>query len=62
MDYYLTGQDGWVEFEHDGRRRELAEFRSREVSATDGLDVQLTIDLAIQHIVEDRDKENCRKV
>ncbi len=60
FEYYLRGQDGWIETERDGRRRELAQFRSREVSPTDGLNVELTIDLIIQemahreiaHIVE----------
>jgi cell division protein FtsI/penicillin-binding protein 2 len=51
MDFYLRGQDGWVESERDGRRQELAQFRSREVAPTDGLHVQLTIDMVVQHIV-----------
>lgn len=52
MDFYLRGQDGWVESERDGRRQELVQFRSREVAPTDGLHVQLTIDTVIQHMVE----------
>ena len=51
-DFYLRGQDGWRESEKDGRQRELAQFRTREVPATDGYSVVLTIDSAIQHIVE----------
>src|SRR5690606_32585455 len=35
-DFYLRGQDGWRESERDGLRRELAQFRSREVPAIDG--------------------------
>ncbi len=53
MQFYLQGQDGWREFEHDGRRREMAQFKKREVSPTDGMGVQLTLDLVIQHIVEE---------
>jgi len=52
FDFYLRGQDGWRETERDGRRRELAQFRDREVGSTNGLDVQLTIDQNVQHIVE----------
>ena len=52
FDYYLRGQDGWRETERDGRRRELAQFREREVDPTDGLNVALSIDLMVQHIVE----------
>ena len=52
FDYYLRGQDGWRETERDGRRRELAQFRVREVDATDGLNVALSIDQVVQDIVE----------
>lgn len=51
-DFYLRGQDGWRESEKDGLRRELAQFRNREVSATAGYSVRLSIDAAVQHIVE----------
>ena len=53
FDLYLTGEDGWIESEKDGTRRELAQFRSREVPARDGHDVVLTIDSVVQHIIED---------
>jgi cell division protein FtsI (penicillin-binding protein 3) len=49
---YLKGQDGWIESEKDGARRELAQFRTREVPAQDGNDVVLTIDSVVQHIIE----------
>lgn len=52
FDYYLRGQDGWRETERDGRRREMAQFREREVEPTDGLSVELSIDQMVQHIVE----------
>jgi cell division protein FtsI/penicillin-binding protein 2 len=53
LDLYLRGQDGWIESEKDGARRELAQFRSREVSVADGNDVVLTIDSVVQHIIEE---------
>jgi cell division protein FtsI/penicillin-binding protein 2 len=53
LDLYLKGQDGWIESEKDGARRELAQFRSREVPVQDGNDVVLTIDSVVQHIIED---------
>jgi cell division protein FtsI/penicillin-binding protein 2 len=52
-DFYLRGQAGWVESEKDGRRQELAQFRSREVPASDGYTVKLSIDATVQHIVEE---------
>ena len=52
MDFYLRGQDGWRESERDGHHRELAQFRSREIAAADGLDVVLTLDSFVQTIAE----------
>jgi cell division protein FtsI/penicillin-binding protein 2 len=52
LDLYLKGQDGWIESEKDGARRELAQFRTREVEPIDGHDVVLTIDSVIQNIIE----------
>lgn len=51
-DFYLRGQDGWRETEKDGRRRELAQFRSREVPRADGYTVKLSLDINVQDIVE----------
>lgn len=52
LDIYLKGEDGWIESEKDGARRELAQFRSREVPVQDGNDVVLTIDSVVQHMIE----------
>lgn len=49
---YLRGQDGWRETEKDGRRRELAQFRTREVPRADGYSVKLSIDCNVQDIIE----------
>jgi cell division protein FtsI (penicillin-binding protein 3) len=51
-DFYLSGQDGWRESEKDGLRREMAQFRSREIAANDGYDVVLSIDSVVQHLIE----------
>jgi cell division protein FtsI/penicillin-binding protein 2 len=51
-DFWLRGQNGWRESEKDGHQRELAQFRSREVPATDGYHVVLSLDSAIQRILE----------
>ncbi len=51
-DYYLRGQSGWRETERDGRRRELLQFRTREIPPVDGLNVELSIDRMIQDIIE----------
>lgn len=52
-DFYLRGQNGWRESEKDGLRRELAQFRTREVPAADGFSVTLSIDSFVQHMVEE---------
>jgi cell division protein FtsI/penicillin-binding protein 2 len=52
-DFYLHGRDGWREGERDGLRRELAQFRTRDVPASDGFSVRLSIDSAIQHMAEE---------
>ncbi|MGE9290627.1 MAG: peptidoglycan D,D-transpeptidase FtsI family protein, partial [Puniceicoccales bacterium] len=52
MNFYLEGQDGWRESEKDGRRRELAQFRWREVAPRPGLGVEISIDLVLQTKVE----------
>jgi cell division protein FtsI (penicillin-binding protein 3) len=52
-DRYLRGHDGWIESEKDGHRQELAQFRSREVAPSDGWEVALSLDTAVQHIVEE---------
>ena len=52
FDFYLRPQHGWRETERDGRRSEVAHLREREVNSTDGLNVELTLDLMIQHVVE----------
>ena len=52
MDFFLRGRNGWRESERDGRRQELAQFRTREVPAEDGYDVVLSLDTYVQHLVE----------
>lgn len=52
LDFYLRGQNGWLESERDGLRHELAQFRSREVAPADGYDAVLSIDTVVQHMVE----------
>jgi cell division protein FtsI (penicillin-binding protein 3)/stage V sporulation protein D (sporulation-specific penicillin-binding protein) len=52
MDFFLRGRNGWRESERDGRRQELAQFRTREVPPVDGYDVVLSLDTYVQHVVE----------
>jgi cell division protein FtsI (penicillin-binding protein 3) len=52
-DFYLRGENGWLESERDGRSRELAQFRTREAPASDGFTVALSIDATIQRMAED---------
>jgi cell division protein FtsI/penicillin-binding protein 2 len=48
----LSGVAGWRVTETDKERREIVSLRDEDVSARDGLSVVLTIDSAVQHIVE----------
>lgn len=52
-DFYLRGQNGWRESERDGKRQELAQFRTRDVAPVDGYQVVLSLDAAVQHMVEE---------
>jgi cell division protein FtsI/penicillin-binding protein 2 len=52
MQQPLSGVAGWRVTETDRAQRELVEWRDEDVHARDGLNVVLTIDSAVQHIVE----------
>ena len=51
-DFYLRAQNGWRVGERDGRNRELAQFRTRQVPKVDGFNVTLSLDLIVQDIIE----------
>lgn len=48
----LSGAAGWRVTQTDRQKRELVALRDENVQARDGLNVVLTLDAAIQHIVE----------
>ena len=50
--FFLRGQNGWVETEKDGLRHELAQFRTREVPAANGYSIVLSLDSEVQHMAE----------
>jgi cell division protein FtsI/penicillin-binding protein 2 len=52
MDEYLHGQDGFRFIEHDRTGQEIVLYRGQERAPRDGYQVQLTIDLNLQNIVE----------
>jgi cell division protein FtsI/penicillin-binding protein 2 len=52
MNKQLGGVAGWRVTETDRAQRELVALRDEDVLARDGLNVVLTIDSAVQHIVE----------
>jgi cell division protein FtsI/penicillin-binding protein 2 len=52
FDSTLSGASGWRVTGVDSRKNELIQFRDQDVGARNGLNIQLTIDSAIQHIVE----------
>lgn len=53
LDFFLKGQDGWILSEKDGCRQELLQYRLHDVPESPGYDVQLTIDVQIQKLVQD---------
>ena len=52
MQKQLSGVAGWRVTETDKAQQEMVAWRDEDVSAHDGMDVVLTIDSAVQHIVE----------
>ena len=52
MEDYLHGQDGYRFIEHNRAGQEIVTYRGQERAPRDGYRVQLTIDLNLQHIVE----------
>jgi cell division protein FtsI/penicillin-binding protein 2 len=52
MDDFLKGTDGYRYLEEDRKGHELVQYRGMESDAKDGCDVKLTIDLALQNIIE----------
>ncbi len=57
MDFYLSGQKGWLETEYDGKRQEMVQFRKRQVDPVDGFHVFLTLDLMVQHVIDEELKK-----
>jgi cell division protein FtsI (penicillin-binding protein 3) len=53
LNFYLRGENGWVESEKDAHGQELAQYRTREVPQADGYNVKLSIDAAVQTMVEE---------
>ncbi|MEQ2006533.1 MAG: penicillin-binding protein 2 [Limisphaerales bacterium] len=52
LDAKLNGVRGWREMEVGGNRAELVMNRQQQVEAQDGLNAVLTLDAAMQHIIE----------
>jgi cell division protein FtsI/penicillin-binding protein 2 len=52
LDAKLAGVFGWRQTETDRARRELVTLREQDVEPRDGLNVVLTVDSVLQHIVE----------
>ncbi len=57
----LSGVRGWRQTEKDKRGGELVALRQQDVPARDGLNVVLTLDTGLQHIVESELAEAMRK-
>src|SRR4029079_18426587 len=51
-DQYLAGNDGFRYVERDRTGRELVPYRGQERPPRDGFNVRLTVDMAVQQIVE----------
>ena len=59
MDDYLRGHDGFRFTERDRTGKEIVPYRGQERAARDGCNVRLTVDLAIQNIVENEIEAAC---
>lgn len=57
----LTGASGWLVTETDSRKRELVALRQQDVAARNGLNLVLTLDTGVQHILETELYESVRK-
>jgi cell division protein FtsI/penicillin-binding protein 2 len=58
----LTGIGGWWRTELDKHQRELVAFRDEDVPPRDGLNVILTVDAALQNIMESEVANGMRKL
>lgn len=54
MNSILRGIPGELWIEKDNKGKEIAAYRRKDLPPVDGMRVSLTIDLAIQHIIEDQ--------
>src|SRR5213595_2569028 len=52
MEEYLHGQDGYRFIEHNRAGQEIVLYRGQERAARNGYQIHLTVDLALQNIVE----------
>lgn len=59
FDFFLKGEDGWIDSRQDKRGREMADRRIRYIEPTDGQNVELTIDPMIQQAAEEELAKNC---
>lgn len=62
METYLRGQDGYRFIEQDRAGKELVAFRGLERQPRDGYNVQLTIDMGLQAIVEKELDDACTEL
>lgn len=60
MEPYLRGEDGFVYTSRDRMGREIVAYRGLERPPRNGMTVQLTVDLALQDIVEEELSESFR--
>lgn len=61
FDSRLRGVEGWLQTERDRRGAEVVARRQQEVQPADGLNVVLTLDAGLQHIVETEIAEAMRE-
>ena len=57
FDFYLKGEDGWIDSRQNAKKLEMVDRRIREIPPADGQDVELTIDSFIQQACEDELKK-----
>ena len=61
MQFYLSGQNGYLAYEIDGKNKELIQHRKDHVEPINGYTIELTIDHRIQQIAEQVVLDNVKK-
>lgn len=60
FEFFLKGEDGWIDSRQNKKGQEMADRRIREIAASDGQNVELTLDPIIQQATEEELSKTCK--